>query len=91
MHPIKHELVNNEHFPWFVPLHPAAGLSALSTLERFVRLFFGPGGSIPRHIAASWNAGLLRVTASDATYGEKNMQWHGSYSMDEIPLQRNYM
>ena len=27
-------------------------------------------------------AGLL--TASDATYGEKNMQWHGSYGMDTI-------
>jgi hypothetical protein len=27
-------------------------------------------------------AGLL--TASDVSYGEKNMQWHGSYGMDEI-------
>ena len=27
-------------------------------------------------------AGLL--TASDATYGEKNMQWHGLYCMDTI-------
>ena len=27
-------------------------------------------------------AGLL--TASDATYGEKNMPWHGSYGMDTI-------
>jgi hypothetical protein len=27
-------------------------------------------------------AGLL--TASDGTYGEKNMQWHGSYGMDTI-------
>jgi hypothetical protein len=27
-------------------------------------------------------AGLL--TVGDATYGEKNMQWHGSYCMDTI-------
>jgi hypothetical protein len=39
----EHERVKCEQFPWFIPLHSAAGLLLLPTLERFVGIFSVPG------------------------------------------------